>query len=65
MVGFRMGVAAWIKGSVRTKGNLYGFIECAETFDIYGKDIFMMAATMPKDVYAALQVGSEVSFDIE
>jgi cold shock CspA family protein len=51
-------------GVVRSKTEKFGFIECAETFSMYGRDICFLPGKLGKDLYASLQINSQVSFDV-
>lgn len=43
------------------EGNGYGFIECAETFELYGRDVFLHRREYETP---GLNVGSAVSFSV-
>ena len=51
-------------GVIRSKTEKYGFIQCAETYAIYGKDIFLMPS-LCGGIYDSLMQDEEVTFDVE
>jgi hypothetical protein len=50
-------------GTVKSLGKEFGFVECAELKEQYGKDTFINRALTGWDAYAALNVGELITFD--
>ena len=52
-------------GKVGKKFLRNAFVECADTFAVYGKDVYVMPSIVGDDVFRLLQLNDEVSFEVD
>lgn len=51
-------------GTVKSKGEAYGFIKCDATHAVYGRDVFIQQMNLTATLWSQLQQGQGVSFDV-
>jgi cold shock CspA family protein len=52
------------KGTVKSMGREFGFINCAETHAVYGRDVFIQKLNISEALWNSLQTGQGVTFDV-